>query len=232
MDTPTAPTSVLPCPTRACSIVLELADTLRRFADLAAAALAQGPAPGDDEPWLAAAAHVEAGCSALSCCCGLAPHLDLTDRDVFRLAAAAQLLFSTGPLLMQHATTPEVAKHVVARLAAQLVTAASVASNLIVADERPQAAAAIAGSIARPAVLLPWLRCMTAAVNTMLQMQATGELQAAAVLQVGCTGLSQTTTPGGAQLCRCARHKPAAPAASLPGQAQALGGVFFSSITF
>lgn len=70
---------------------------LRRFVPQAVSVLSQ---QGDEATFVAAACHVAAGCWALELCAHLAQQAVLSDSDAFAIAAAAQLLFDAGPLLL------------------------------------------------------------------------------------------------------------------------------------
>ena len=113
---------------------------------------------------------------AMKACMDLGAQLELASPDAFRLAAAAQLLLQASlpllPLLTAvtcsaHQTEAhrQVAVHALAAYC--FMTVAAITEVCTALLERPawaDAAAAFAGSTARPAVLLPWLQAVAQAL--------------------------------------------------------------------
>lgn len=159
---------------------------LSEFSPAAVAALTRPDALAHLPSFLGTAHQVTAGCAVLFYCGNLAEELDLSDRDAFRLAAAAQLALTAGPLVLARLREASLgpaspaAGHI-PRAAAQaheqalhrvlhgtllhLFAVGSAMGLLLHPSSRPQTAAAFAASTARPAVLLPWLRSMSKALR-------------------------------------------------------------------
>ncbi|KAI7838102.1 hypothetical protein COHA_008110 [Chlorella ohadii] len=149
--------------------VLALAAALCRLAAaLPAPPLPLPSSPTSEEFQDAAHLQVLAASWALSHCALLGRKLDLPGDQAFRVAAAAQLVLQAGPwsLAVGRAACEQNGQQeapfaLLAECCAAFSTALlTVSEMLLLGPVRHDAAAAFAGSTARPDALLPWLREM------------------------------------------------------------------------
>ncbi len=121
------------------------------------------------------------GCSALNSCTDLARWLpQLSAQTTSKLGAAFSLLFGPGRAALDGFLTVASAspQEHAALLSEFAATQLAALTGVLDPTRQPQAAAAVAGSTAKPAVLLPWLGAMSEAVSVALKCPTQGERQA------------------------------------------------------
>ena len=167
---------------RACRQLGSAAQGLAELATAAAHALAQS---GGQQPWKLT--QVMSGCSALNSCVTLACRLPrLPSQTAFKLGAACSLVFGPGrraleaclTVAMDSLSSPEAVGLLADVAATQLASVMLLVSEVSEPGRQPQAAAAFAGSTARPSALLPWLAALTRAVSIALPSCDEGEQRA------------------------------------------------------
>lgn len=164
-----------------CRLVVAAAEGLCKLAAAVESGMAQRPGlPGG---WHLP--QVDAGCTALAACCRLAQGLkQLPAGAAFKLGAACSLVFGPGRTFLDKALSAAVADpsteaitNLEVTVSTQLAAIEYVVVELLQSSRQPQAAAAFAGSTAKPASILPWLTSLINAVPLALGSVRPGKLR-------------------------------------------------------
>ncbi|KAL4459171.1 hypothetical protein ABPG75_014036 [Micractinium tetrahymenae] len=114
--------------------------------------------------------QVLAGFMGAQVCFALAAALRFSTADMFRVSAAAALVFETGMRMLELGQQPGDGDMGWSEYVSQHAAAAALV-RLLRPEEHGRAAAAAAGSVARPAALLPWLQAEAAVLESFMKQE-------------------------------------------------------------
>ncbi len=165
-------------PASFCRPVLATANSLSQLAAAAAAAYAQlSIVP----IWLSR--QLQDGCLALIRCAVLSAYApQLSAQTAYRLGAACSLVFGPGRTALERIAaavqalpSPDFTLALASMCRGQVKALAATMNGVLRSEVQPQAAAAFASSVAKPAVLLPLLVALSQAVPLVVTRTGQGE---------------------------------------------------------